>query len=243
LKYALGSSAHDVNMGVLFSPKGAETMGYIQSLLGRNERIAFVTRQHWAVLLGSLIVNGFFAAVILAIVLALGLLAPPAADPFTLLPLVLLVIPIASLTVRLLKWWNEQYIITNRRVIQTEGMFNKHVIDSSLEKVNDVVLNQTALGRMFGYGDVEILTASEIGVNRFERIAGPVRFKTEMLNQKEDMGMVDDVGRKAERALEAPPPGTGDIPELIAELDELRRRGVITEAEFEQKKLELLSKI
>jgi len=218
-------------------------MGYIQSLLGRNERIAFVTRQHWTVLLGSLIVNGFFSAVILAIVFALGFLAPPEADPFTLLPLVLLVIPIARLTVRLLKWWNEQYIITNRRVIQTEGMFNKHVIDSSLEKVNDVVLNQTALGRMLGYGDVEILTASEIGVNRFERIAGPVRFKTEMLNQKEDMGMMDDVGRKAERVLEAPPPGKGDIPELIAELDELRRRGVITEAEFEQKKLELLSKI
>jgi hypothetical protein len=217
-------------------------MGYIQSLLGRNERIAFVTRQHWAVLLGALIVNGFFSAVILAVVLALGLLLP-AAFPFTLLLLVLLVVPVARLTVRLLKWWNEQYIITNRRVIQTEGMFNKHVIDSSLEKVNDVVLNQTALGRMLGYGDVEILTASEIGVNRFERIAGPVRFKTEMLNQKEDMGMMDDVGRKAERVLEAPPPGKGDIPELIAELDELRRRGVITEAEFEQKKLELLSKI
>jgi uncharacterized membrane protein YdbT with pleckstrin-like domain len=174
-------------------------MGYIQSLLGRNERIAFVTRQHWAVLLGALIVNGFFSAVILAVVLALGLLLP-AAFPFTLLLLVLLVVPVARLTVRLLKWWNEQYIITNRRVIQTEGMFNKHVIDSSLEKVNDVVLNQTALGRMLGYGDVEILTASEIGVNRFERIAGPVRFKTEMLNQKEDMGMMDDVGRKAERA-------------------------------------------
>jgi hypothetical protein len=217
-------------------------MGYIQSLLGRNERIAFVTRQHWMVLLGSLIENGFFAAVIVAIVLALGLLFP-VAFPFTLLPLVLLVIPIVGLMVRWLKWWNEQYIITNRRVIQTEGMFNKHVIDSSLEKVNDVVLNQSALGRMLGYGDVEILTASEIGVNRFERIAGPVRFKTEMLNQKEDMGMLDEVGRKTERVLESPPPDKGDIPELIAELDELRRRGVITEAEFERKKLELLSKI
>jgi hypothetical protein len=194
------------------------------------------------VLLGSLIENGFFAAVIVAIVLALGLLFP-VAFPFTLLPLVLLVIPIVGLMVRWLKWWNEQYIITNRRVIQTEGMFNKHVIDSSLEKVNDVVLNQSALGRMLGYGDVEILTASEIGVNRFERIAGPVRFKTEMLNQKEDMGMLDEVGRKTERVLESPPPDKGDIPELIAELDELRRRGVITEAEFERKKLELLSKI
>jgi uncharacterized membrane protein YdbT with pleckstrin-like domain len=219
-------------------------MGYIESLLGRNEHIAFATHQHWVVLLRSLIVNGFFSALILAVVIALLILPPlQAAFPLTLLPLILLVFPIAGLAVRLLKWWNEQYIITNRRVIQTEGMFNKHVIDSSLEKVNDVVLNQSALGRMLGYGDVEILTASEIGVNRLERIAGPVRFKTTMLNQKEEMGLRDEFGRKAERALEAPPPDTSDIPELIAELDELRRKGVITEAEFEQKKLELLRKI
>jgi len=217
-------------------------MGYIQSLLGRNERIAFVTRQHWVVLLGSLIANGFLSAVIVAIVVALGLLLP-AAIPYTLLAFMLLIIPIARLAVRLLKWWNEQYIITNRRVIQTKGMFNKHVIDSSLEKVNDVVLTQSALGRMLGYGDVEIMTASEIGINRLDRIAGPVRFKTEMLNQKEDMGLRDEFGRKVERTPEATPPTTGEIPELIAELDELRRKGVLTEAEFEQKKLELLGKM
>ena len=217
-------------------------MGYIQSLLGRNERIAFVTRQHWVVLLGSLIANGFLSAVIVAIVVALGLLLP-AAIPYTLLAFMLLIIPIARLAVRLLKWWNEQYIITNRRVIQTKGMFNKHVIDSSLEKVNDVVLTQSALGRMLGYGDVEILTASEIGINRLDRIAGPVRFKTEMLNQKEDMGLRDEFGRRVERTPEGTPPPTGEIPELIAELDELRRKGVLTEAEFEQKKLELLGKM
>jgi Bacterial PH domain/Short C-terminal domain len=144
---------------------------------------------------------------------------------------------------KIIKWWNESYIITNRRVIQTEGIINKHVIDSSLEKVNDVVLTQSALGRMLGYGDVEILTASEIGVNRFERISGPVRFKTEMLNQKEDMGKIDDFGRRADRSLDAPPPSAGDIPELIAELDELRRKGLISEQEFAEKRQKLMGRI
>jgi hypothetical protein len=122
-------------------------------------------------------------------------------------------------------------------------MFNKHVIDSSLEKVNDVVLNQSAFGRMLGYGDVEILTASEFGANRFERITRPVRFKTEMLNQKEDLGVLDDFSRRAERVLESPAPSAGDVPELIAELDELRRRGVLSEQEFQAKKQELLNRI
>ena len=224
-------------------------MGYGERLLARNERIAFGTHQHWIVLLRSLIANLFLCVLILAVVVAVSILPailslPPGIPLFLkLLPLVLLVIPFARMGIRALNWWNERYIITNRRVIQTEGVINKHVIDSSLEKVNDVVLVQSALGRMLGYGDVEILTASEIGVNRFERIAGPVRFKTEMLNQKEDMGARDDLGRRAERTLDAPPPTAGDIPELIAELDELRRKGIISEQEFAQKKQELLGKI
>jgi len=217
-------------------------MGYIQSLLGRNEHIAFITRQHWIVLLSSLVINLFLAVVIMALVTAISLLLP-ATFPLTLLLLVLILIPFVRLGVRLVNWWNEQYIITNRRVIQTEGLFNKHVIDSSLEKVNDVVLTQSALGRVLGYGDLEILTASEFGVNRFERIAGPVRFKTEMLNQKEDLGSLDEFGRKAARVLEAAPPTAGDVPELIGELDELRRKGIISEEEFAQKKKDLLGKI
>jgi hypothetical protein len=217
-------------------------MGYLENLLGRNERIAFITRQHWIVLLGSFLVNTFIALVIAALVIALYLVLPRV-FPIALILLVLLVIPLVRLGIRLLTWWHEQYIITNRRVVQTEGLFNKHVIDSSLEKVNDVVLNQSTLGRILGYGDIDILTASEIGVNRLERISGPFRFKTQMLNQKEDMGLVDEFGHREDRILESPPPTAGDVPELIAELDELRTKGIISEAEFEQKKQELLRKI
>jgi hypothetical protein len=34
-----------------------------------------------------------------------------------------------------------------------------------------------------------------------------------------------------------------NIPALIAELDELRKKGIVTEAEFQKKKAELLAKI
>jgi uncharacterized membrane protein YdbT with pleckstrin-like domain len=118
-------------------------------------------------------------------------------------------------------------------VIQVEGVVNKHVIDSSLEKVNDVVLDQSYLGRLLDYGNVEILTASEIGVNKLERIASPVKFKTEMLNQKEALGSDEHFGGNREH----------DVPALIAELDELRKKGVLTEEEFNAKKAQLLAKM
>jgi hypothetical protein len=75
------------------------------------------------------------------------------------------------------------------------------------------------------------------------RISGPVRFKTEMLNQKEGMGKLDDFGRRSDRALDAPAPTAGDIPELIAELDELRRKGLISEQEFAEKRQNLMGRL
>jgi uncharacterized membrane protein YdbT with pleckstrin-like domain len=133
-----------------------------------------------------------------------------------------------------LVWWHEEYLVTNHRVIQAEGVINKHVIDSSLEKVNDVVLDQSVLGRMFDYGDIEIMTASESGVNKLKQISQPIKFKTEMLNQKAALG---DAPRQ--------PFGSrpDDIPALIAGLDALRQKGVLTDAEFQQKKAQLLAKM
>jgi hypothetical protein len=71
-------------------------MGYIQNLLGRNERIAFVTRQHWIVLLGPLLANAFLLAAIVALVIGLGPLVPVDL-PLTWLPLLLLFIPFSPL--------------------------------------------------------------------------------------------------------------------------------------------------
>jgi uncharacterized membrane protein YdbT with pleckstrin-like domain len=210
-------------------------MGYVDKLMGRNEQIVFITRQHWLVLLGTGLFDGVLALVIIAVALLLG-------GPGIAL-IVLAVFPMIHWIVRYLNWHNEQFIITNRRVMEVRGVINKRVSDSSLEKVNDVVLEQSILGRFLDYGMVEIITGSDIGVNFFRYMAHPVRFKTEMLNQKEDMTQLDTFATQAGRVLSEEPPTSGDIPELIAELDQLRQRGIITQQEFEEKKAELLSRI
>jgi uncharacterized membrane protein YdbT with pleckstrin-like domain len=208
-------------------------MGYVETLIGKNEKIIIKTRRHWMVMAGSIVSNLFFALII--IVIGVGLTITPL-GLLGAFALVLLIIPAALFIRDYLNWWNEEYLITNRRVIQAEGTVNKHVIDSSLEKVNDVVLDQSFLGRMLDYGDVEILTASEIGVNKLHTIAHPVKFKTEMLNQKEALGSDEHFGNHG--AI-----GQGDVPTMISELDELRKQGVLTEAEFQQKKAQLLAKM
>ncbi len=62
-----------------------------------------------------------------------------------------------------LRYINQEYVLTNRRVIQVEGVLNRNATDSSLEKINDAVLSQSVFGRMFDFGDLTVLTAAESG--------------------------------------------------------------------------------
>ncbi len=64
-----------------------------------------------------------------------------------------------------------------------------------------------------------------------------------MLNQKEGLSQLDIFEGRASRVLAEEAPAAGDIPELIAELDELRKRGIITDQEFEEEKRALLDKL
>lgn len=205
---------------------------YLQSLLGQNERVLLITRQHWFVLLRAVALELILVIIIAAAVSLAALYFLLAAVAYALA-----LLPAARLVYDCLIWWNRMFVVTSRRVVQVAGVVNKNVIDSSLEKVNDVKMEQSFFGRMFDYGDVEILTASELAVNRFERIADPIRFKTAMLNAKEAMGH-EDLGLGDLGAVPA-----DNIPAVIANLDQLRKQGVLTEEEFQAKKRGLLAKM
>jgi hypothetical protein len=83
-----------------------------------------------------------------------------------------------------LRYLNTEFVLTNRRVVQVEGVVNKRATDSSLEKINDAVLSQSIFGRVFGFGDLDILTAAEAGIERFRMIVDPIGFKRAMLDAK-----------------------------------------------------------
>lgn len=203
---------------------------YLNSLLGENEQVLFVTHQHWLVLAGKILTEILLMVAWVGLVSIIWAFWVP--NNFMALGYLLLVFPLISLCWDVLVWSKRKYVVTSRRVIQLSGMFSKNVTDSSLEKVNDVKMSQSFLGRMFDYGDIEILTASELGVNIFKRIGQPIHYKTAMINAKE----------KLERApAEARP--ARNTADLLTQLDELRQHGVLTEAEFQSKKADLLKKM
>ena len=207
---------------------------YIQSLMGENEKILLVTRQHWFVFFRTIVAEILIILILMAAAILAAVLYTPAALLAPIIGLLLAIIPTVGMVRDTLIWYNRQYIVTNRRVIQISGVINKNVVDSSLEKVNDVKMSQSFFGRLFDYGNVEILTASELGVNQFQRIGDPVHFKIAMLNAKEKLGFEENARI---------PKSADDVPTLIAKLDELCKQGIVSEEEFQAKKTELLAKI
>ncbi len=202
---------------------------YVQNLMGQKERILLVTRQHWFALFSRI-----FLEIVLIIILVAAFVAASTYYPVAIYGLILVLVPLIGMVRDILIWSNRQYIVTNRRVMQVAGVLSKDVVDSSLEKVNDIKMNQSFFGRLFDYGDIQILTASESGIDLFERIANPIKFKTAILNAKEEIGFDEDQIRTQQ---------ADDIPSLIARLDELRKRGIISEEEFRKKKADLLAKM
>jgi len=206
-------------------------VSYLNTLLATNERVVRASRDHWIVLLPTIVADG---AISLAIV-GLSVLGIVFSPPWTWLGFLLLFIPLLHFLWRIWMWWSKQYAITNRRVIQISGMVNKRVSDTLLEKINDIVTEQSAMGRLLKFGDVEIIAGSDSGVDVFYRLADPIGFKKDLLDQKASVGEPE--------AAEEPEKHAQSVPDLIAELDELRKKGLITGAEFEKKRRKLLDRI
>jgi hypothetical protein len=129
-------------------------------------------------------------------------------------------------------------------VLKVEGVLDKKSGDSSLDKINDALLKQGLLARMFHYGDLEVLTANEEAIDRYQMLANVIDFKKAMLNAKNSL---DDGFRHGGTAPSAPAPtarpGGDDVTATLAKLADLRDKGAITPAEYEAKKADLLSRI
>ncbi len=222
---------------------------YAETLLTDGERIALRSRQHWL----ATFVDGRAAWALLVATLALIVLRLQMhgdgglEQAIGIAILVLLVVSLLMLGRLYWAWYAEDYIVTNRRVLKVEGILNKRSADSSLEKINDAILEQNLFGRIFGYGDLDILTAAEDSVDRYRMLDQAPRFKKTMLEAKHrlETEMVRLPSPPA-RAGAAPGPrfmAPDDVSRALASLAELRDSGAITADDFEAKKQELLSRL
>ncbi|MGH2357455.1 MAG: PH domain-containing protein [Candidatus Limnocylindria bacterium] len=187
-------------------------MSYARNLLSRGEEVVYESRQHWFAVIERTWVWILVALVALALVIWLNandqLVSETIDGIVTIVALVGLLASLVWIGIVLWDWRNQEWLVTTRRVVRAEGILNKAMVESSLEKINDARLTQSWVGRIFGYGTLDILTAAEeIGgasVADFPMLADPVDFKKAMLNQKELVERPELAPQRYQRA--GPPP-------------------------------------
>jgi hypothetical protein len=162
-------------------------MAYADTLLATGERIVLRERQHWFVL----VYEARWA--ILGLLLGFGLLllrgggVTPGGffgDVLLWVTMLLLLGGGAWAVWSIFRWRSEEYVVTTRRILACEGVINRRATDSSLEMINDAILTQSIVGRIFGFGDLEVLTASEAGIDRLRMLVDAPGFKRAMVDAK-----------------------------------------------------------
>jgi len=188
-------------------------MSYARNLLSRGEDVVYESRQHWFAVIARTWLWILLAIVALALAIFLAGQAPVGNETvdgiLTIVAVAGLLGALGAIGFVLWDWRNQEWLITTRRVIRAEGVLNKSVSDSSLEKINDARLDQSLFGRVFGFGTLDILTAAEelnagSNVADFPMIADPVQFKKAMFDQKQMLENPDLAPPRYQRAAEAP---------------------------------------
>ena len=98
---------------------------------------------------------------------------------------IVLSVTIVWIPVRLVVMWvrrSTHYVLTNYRMLVETGLLSKTSTSSQLDKINDVSCTQSVWGRMFGFGDVVLETASEMGATRLASIPNPIEFQKAILD-------------------------------------------------------------
>lgn len=101
-----------------------------------------------------------------------------------LLPhVILMFILIGFITIipAIIRMFTTELVITNKKLVGKTGLINTNAMDSPLNKVQNIKSSSGILGKIFGYGDLSITTAS--GSYVFKCIAKPDTFKNK-LNQE-----------------------------------------------------------
>ena len=208
-------------------------MTYAEKNLAPGEHIVYRARYHWVIYRTALL----FAA--LAVLLAAASVyasrtAPdePVGRYARLVSLGFLVLAAVVWLARKTRAAADEFVITNRRVIRKVGLVSREIQQAPLDRIQDVTVDQGVFGRLLGYGHVMLETASERGSFVFPTLADPEAFRNRLWGR--------DPSADAPEAAPTPSAGVESAARRLADLEEMRRRGLLTTDEYLAKRKQIV---
>ncbi len=234
-------------------------VGSARSLLDDDEEVLAEVRPHVVYVLPPLAV----VAVAVALTVAVRFPSAPIAVAWLLAAMIL--VPSLWAGARLLRWRSTRFLVTENRLVYRRGVFGRDVVQLRLQRLAEVHCTQSVIGRVIGCGRLVFEVASGDGPLVVEDVPRPrsvQRLITRTLDEMEPPygptpRGVPSPGSPGRTWTQTPPHGVAapaatataaeftpaSVPGRLVQLDELRRRGIISQAEFAAKKAELLHRL
>lgn len=128
-------------------------MSYLTNNLGKNEQLKKEGKLTWWILLP----NSLICIIAFFVSLGVYLIKTEVGIVFLIITLMGTVI---MLTKPVIDRLTTEIIITDQRVISKSGWLNISVISTPLNKVNNINMKQSLLGKLLKYGNIEVTTAT-----------------------------------------------------------------------------------
>jgi uncharacterized membrane protein YdbT with pleckstrin-like domain len=209
-------------------------MPYPPKLLNPGEQIVFDLHPHWWYFSGITVAGLVLVAAIIAVPLTL---TGQAEKVLALAVAGLGILWLAWLVAKLLAWRTTHFVLTTDRLIYRAGVLGRSGKEIPLERVNDISFHQSLFERAVGTGDLMIESAGKQGQDVFSRLPHPDRAQQAIYTSMEDNR------RRADAPAAPPGPASETIAQQIANLARLHDQGVLSDAEFQAKKTDLLNRM
>jgi membrane protein YdbS with pleckstrin-like domain len=241
-------------------------MALPRKFLNDDEELLAELRPHWIFLFGPLFTSiGVWVGLIVLVVLW------QKAPSWTNYPiLILALIPGLWLLGRFVRWRSYVVALTSTRVLVRQGILGRDTVQLRLQRITEVNIRQRLIERVLGTGSLIIDVQGEDDSLTLEYMRKPAVVQRVLNSQINEIvgggrrephdtppfgvGGVALTGAPTQNVpVSAPPPASApapatatarfDIRDRLIELDDLRRRGILSEEEFAAKKSELLDRI
>ncbi len=162
-------------------------MSYVEKHLIPGETIQYQTKLHWIVMLAHVAIAAVFELLAITLLVAsfsrsAGAKAMPSRGAMYVAALICFLVGAALFCIGLLKRNVTEMAVTNKRVIVKTGLAERRTTEILLSRIESVVVDEPAMGRILGYGTV-IVRGTGGTPEIFEKIQHPLKLREQVQSQ------------------------------------------------------------
>jgi|SRR5215467_5754196 len=148
-----------------------------------GEHLLLKVHQHWIFVAKSVLIP--IALLLLVVVADIVLGSTSAASIRVWLTLAVVAIALLWLIVVWIRWQSITYTLTDQRIKLTSGIFSRQEKIIPIDRIQDCTTRQSLIGRILGYGRVEVDAAGAQGAEVLMHLPKPGKFRDEVFVQSE----------------------------------------------------------